>query len=153
MLESKRFSIWRRLGQRFLLEDQPPTGQGAQVFTQILPTTDADTLLRQPTWVRNSVDLTGSGSAFVATHTVPAGERWTILAYTRQSTSAATEVDIRPEGQSLSMQIGVYGTSSELVHDLNLVMNPGDAIGLVETGDAGDGSKYIFLYYLSEDAY
>ena len=148
MLQSKRFSIWRRLGLRFLLEDQPPAGAGAQVFTQILPVTQADDLLKVPQVEAGSEDLSGSG--YVAYFTVPSGERWVILRYRFAGSTGTTGMQVVISGERV--QIG-DNTNTAASENVNIPLDEGDSIGLASTGNGSDTAIVFNVLRSKEDAY
>lgn len=80
MLDSKLFSLWRQMGGRFDLEDQPPGGLGgAKVSTVIQPVSDVDQLVR--VYELKQLTFTSAAASWVSMFTLPANERWTILRY------------------------------------------------------------------------
>lgn len=75
-IPSKQFLLWQRLYARFLLEPSPSLGPTAGVSSLVIPTTDADRLLRRQEIERHITTITGTGPFIM--FTVPNGERWTI---------------------------------------------------------------------------
>lgn len=77
---TKQFDVWRRLAERFLLdEEDPSSADRPRLLRSIQPITDADALLRTPTGINTTAAVTGTG--VVTAQIIPDGERWTIYSY------------------------------------------------------------------------
>ena len=76
-IPSKKFTVYQRLYGRYKLEPRPAEETPSpDLSTTILPTTDADKLLRVPSAQSFTVTVAGTGS--ITAFTIPAGERWTV---------------------------------------------------------------------------
>lgn len=141
-LESRQYAIWRRLGRRFLLEDQPPGGPGAAVGTAIIPVTSADDLLRVPEIQQATVDIQAAAGAFVTFFTVPAGERWHLRTLWREGTTAESNVAVRAPGSADIALLGVAGTGEVTVLNPGIIEEAWN-LGMLSTGNAGDAARTL----------
>jgi len=148
LLPAKRFNVWSRLYNRFLLEPLPAVGSNAYVAPVIQPVTDADRLLQTLALESSTVSITSAIGFVVAT--VPSGQRWTvqfmrvrrssgtwthntflirsnldipmeIRNYTQTATSELWEL-LKPleldEGWQLSVNVDTWSVTGNMVTDL-----------------------------------
>jgi len=156
LLPAKRFNVWSRLYNRFLLEPFPAVGSNAYVAPVIQPVTDADRLLQRLEIESSTVSVT-SAIGFVVT-TVPKGERWT-LQFMRVRLSSGTWTHntflIRSPADT-PMEIRNYTQSStselwELQKPLDL--DEGWQLSVNVDSFSSTGNMITDLLVLKEDAY
>lgn len=149
---AKRFDVWRRLYNRFLIEPFPAgEGDTPGVATTIFPVTDADKLLSVQVSATATNNLTAGAGTYVPYFTVPTGKRWRVKNFMRFGTTAVSAILVLVSGSAavhLNQQV-VAG--QELVLDLPLDEN--GSMGLITTGDAGDGAVRADIVYEEEDAF
>lgn len=152
-LFSRQFQLWSRLINRFTLEPSPVEDNPApMVDTTIYPITDADKLLSIPTIASDAtMDIQAAAGSFVVAFTVPAGERWTLLAAWREGTSGASSIMV--SDGSLSQRLTIQDTAGQVFNTTRVDLPEGWSIGLETTGNAGDSARDILALYLVEDAY
>jgi len=153
-IPSKAFDIWRRLYTRFDLEPGPAVGGAPEVGTSIIPVTQVDDLLRLPKLkVSASTDLSGAGALTIPMLIVPGGERWKLVSLFRTSTIAASRIKVIDEG-GVTVNLSKGGTAEELyIPGEGMVLDEGWALGMVETGDAGDTAELLQAHVEVEDAF
>lgn len=152
MLESKQFGLWRRLGRRFLLEDQPPAGLGAHVGTTVHLVTDAGVLLRTPTLDVATIDISAAAGAFVSYFVVPRGERWIMKAIWRVGTTGSSRVLLRDSPVTNTMNLSVGGTG-EAVLTNEIAIDEGWDLGMESTGNGGDTTITLRILYERDFAF
>lgn len=144
-IPSKRFDVWRRLYSRFLLEPEPLVGSRAAVSTVIQPITDVDTVVSESSIRRAGFDLTGASGTFKG-FTVPAGERWRPGLLHREGTTGNThlQAELLDEDSALAViTISPNVTSEQFADVRGLILDEGERIGFVNSGNAGDGSRVL----------
>jgi len=152
MLVSKAFEIWRRLGTRFQLEDQPATGMGVHVATTIFPVTQADELLKTAMTQRTSaVNLDVTAGQFVIVFTVPDDERWRLRSAWRSATTAATQMAVRVGADFAN--ISLSQTGEDVVANLDMLLESGNEVGMIATDNVGDNSRDMHIVYEFELAF
>jgi len=156
LLPAKRFNVWSRLYNRFLLEPFPAVGSNAYVAPVIQPVTDADRLLQALAVESSTVSVTSAIGFVVAT--VPKGERWTVQ-FMRARLSSGTWTHntflIRTPAD-VPMEIHNYTQSSaaelwELLKPLEL--DEGWQLSVNVDTFSGTGNLITDLLILREDAY
>lgn len=80
-IPSKRFEVWQRLYARFLLEPEPAEGSEAAVSSLVVPTTDADLLIRRIAVHQGSSGHAAGTAETLVAFTVPVGIRLTVRAW------------------------------------------------------------------------
>ena len=148
---SRIFQLWTRLYRRFLIEPYPVGDAGPSVSTTIQPTTDADELLRNPTGISANGDLTGSAGGAVTYYIVPAGERWTLRHLYRELTTANSQIYLFTGGFTIFLT--APATAAGRQDGLNIRLSAADQIGMIASGDAGDGAIFLQVVYEIEDAW
>lgn len=147
---SKRFDVWRRLYQRFLIEPFPSDGD-VGVSTIISPTTDADALLRTTLIAGYTLSLIGSAGTFVNAVTVPDDKLWVVKGLHRAATTAVSQVDMRLGGSGFHFSISA---TAELYIPINDIRLPeGGNIGMLATADAGDSAINLLAIYEEEEMF
>lgn len=146
-IPSKRFSIWRRLTERFQLEATPAMpGEPPSVVPHLQPITNIDTLLTAIAVGASAYDISaGSGSTTIAT--VPNGKRWRLKYLSRTSSAAATTVNLDISGATLPIILAA--TSGSLLFPIDFLMEEGDRILATNTGNGGDTA--VTFRYLAEE--
>ena len=116
LLPAKRFNVWSRLYNRFLLEPFPAVGSNAYVAPVIQPVTDADRLL-QALAIETTTVVVTSNATFVVV-TVPPGQRWTVSFWrTRLSSGTWTHNTFAitsPTGDAMTIHEYAESATSEL---------------------------------------
>jgi len=139
---SKRFDLWRRLYDRFLIEPFPASeeGEGPAIGTTILPVTDADALLRDPDLQTSTQAQTTSAIVY---YTVPAGERWYLVGYHAFRVGGDRDVNaVAVSNGVMAMNIDAFTAVSERVHHFpeKLRLETGWTIRLDGNGGTTDGN-------------
>lgn len=116
LIPAKRFGVWIRLYERFLLEPSPAVGSNAYVAPVIQPITDADRLLLRPDVRIFTVSITTSQTFDMAT--VPQGQRWKVY-FVRMELAGGTwthnRIDFQdPGGQAIAVDEYAQTGGSEL---------------------------------------
>ena len=155
MLGSKAFQIWRRLAGRFSLEDQPPSGLGANVSTVISPVTNVDALLSEAKVVTNDTAALGLGIQTVIT--VTTGKRWTVHCYqlTRLNNDRNIDAVYLFDG-TLAVFVETFtaaGTRNSGIAISPFTLDEGQSIQVDITGGTTDSSYRCRLWVDEEDAY
>lgn len=149
VIPSKRFTLWTRLYSRLLLEpDALREGGLVGVLPYVMVTLDGDALLRTPSAQNGGLDLRGASGNFVAAGTVPANERWTLGMSQRGGTSSNSNAAVSVGGVVLNRSLPA--TPTEMVDMTGTVLDPGDAVGMLSTGNAGDNGNNFQWYYQLE---
>jgi len=153
-IPSKAFDVWRRLYARFELEPGPVVGSAPEVGTSIIPVTQVDDLLRTPRLIKSALtDLSGAGSLTIAMVTVPAGERWRVITIFRTSTIAGSRVKVI-DTEGVNANLSISGTGERMVEPgATMTLDEGWALGMQETGDAGDTSEQLHVWADVEKAF
>ena len=146
-LPAKRFDVWRRLYERFLLEPDPAKQSRAEVGTLIVPVTQVDVLLLASAGDRTAYDLTAASGTFRGL-TVPAGERWYLGKMERDATSGNTRMLLVVSG--FSIHLNTLTTTEQFYDAEAVILDVGDQVGIITTGNAGDGSRVFALQYRVE---
>jgi len=145
-IPSKRFDVWRRLYARFLLEPGPTSGSRAEVSVVIQPITDVDAVIARSVIQRAAFDLTGSSGTFKG-FTVPPGERWRPGNIHGEATTGNTHIRALLHAESGTpdtvLTLSLNDTNEKLADVRGLILDEGDAIGWVNTANAGDGSRVL----------
>lgn len=156
LIPAKRFSVWSRLYERFLLEPSPPVGSNAYVAPVIQPVTDADRLLRTPTIATVLVSVTAVGDTVF--HTVPAGERWT-LGFMRASRGSGTMTHSSffvADIANVPMLVALYPSEAEThLQEFSqpLIVDEGWDIGVGFDAHSVTGDVRVTILYEREDAF
>jgi len=148
---ARRFDLWRRLYNRFLIEPFPAESAGPAVSTTVQPVTDADALLRVPTIQNATGDLEVAGGAHVAYFTVPAGKRWNLIWALRGATTGSSQVTIAIAPAEMTL-FGV-GTVVAAQSIVGVRLDEGDSVGMAATNNAADGAITLQVLYEEEDAF
>jgi hypothetical protein len=136
-LFSRRFSLWRALEDRLLLEATPASETTPMVSEVVVPVLSADLLLQTPTVNTANADLSVAAGTPIKIYTVPDGEEWRLVQYRREST-AANSVMFIEVGSAHRMGLDAGSTSEANLDMRGFIMRPGDSLGMEATGNAGD---------------
>lgn len=93
-------------------------------------------------------DLTPGAGTYVPYFTVPRGERWHILVIRRFSSTGNTA--IAASVNSVVCYLTPTGTSADPIL-YSFELGEGDSIGMVTTGNGGDGAISLHLFYEVEE--
>lgn len=149
-LESKRFSLWTRLTQRFALEAQPNMGPPVpSVATMIVPVTDADQLVKDPLARASSENLTAGAGSYVPYQTVPVNERWYVYFLRRGASTGTTLITITYGGAG-PYSFTMADTAGSLLHLGGMRFAAGDTLGMVTTGNGADTAIPLSVWYERE---
>ena len=156
LLPAKRFNVWSRLYNRFLLEPLPAVGSNAYVAPVIQPVTDADRLLQRLEIESSTVSVTSAIGFVVAT--VPKGERWTVnIMRVRLSSGTWTHNTFLIRSPAdIPMEIHVYtqSSTSELWEPITpLELDEGWQLSVNVDSFSGTGNMITDLLTLKEDAF
>ena len=149
-LLTKRFAIWQRIYERYLLEPlngaQPTTPQVSEV---IVPVINADTLLRTPVMDAITLDLDVATGTLVIAFTVPEGQEWELVQIDIDGTTANHRIRQTSAASAASINISLLTTSQEIIRDFYQprIMQRDDTIGVFGTNNAGDANRTISIYY------
>lgn len=139
-----------RLVARFTLSINPLLPDPMQILRQIVPVTIMDELVKVPKAGTSTHDLTGTAGTFQTAFTVGKGKRWTVNWIQRGATTANSAIRITIGGVDLSPADA--GTAAER-HSETWYMDQDDTIKIMQTGNAGDGSRTIQIHYIEEDSH
>jgi hypothetical protein len=155
VLGSKAFQIWRRLANRFDLEDQPPSGLGANVSTLVQPITNVDALLTVSLTGTNDTAALGGGVQIVIT--VPAGKRWKIYMYQLTRLTGDRNLDaVWVYDGTNNVFIETFtaaSTRNSGVLNTPIPLDEGQSLQVDVTGGTTDSSYRCRLWVDQEDAY
>jgi len=144
--------IIRRLINRFDLQEYPIDPNEAFLLQEVvMPVTQIDELLKQTYTTDVAKDLSAVAGTFVAYNTVPGGKRWKLKHGARSVTTAATRVVVVIGG--VQQYLSVAGTTEALVETKDILIDEGDEVGMLTTGNGGDNSRWFWLTYEEEDAW
>ena len=146
-IPSRALEIWRRLYTRFSLEPGPASVV-PDVSKTIWPVTQVDPALRRSVGDNKNLDLTGTSDDFVAARTVPAGETWYLTSIGLRSSAGACLPALKIGTKTVGL--GVKGTAGTYV-TLRHKLDPGDQIGALAGGNAGDGARRFDASWEEED--
>jgi len=158
-LDSKQFEVWRRLGVRFLLEDQPPGIVGAGVTKTIQLISNADHLLVEIKGVSVTTAYTMGQSGSFTIAEVPEGKRWRIfaVAVSRTGDNRWDSVFYRDVSESVDVVFERTGDQTTFTSGLlgqPLPMDQGDLIRVGLDGNGVAGGNVVFNALIEEeDAY
>jgi len=152
-LPIKRFNLFSRLYQRYLLEPAP-VGDESQptMATEVVATVDADDILKDMQSQGDSVDISSGAVVFL---TVPANERWTLLRVRKGATANSVRVRaaVNPAagGDSALQQPLIGPTTSAVDVDLSqpFRLEPGGSMRL-DQGGGGDTGVDMTVFFLRE---
>ena len=144
---SRRMSLWTRLTERFLLErGMEGNGHVPQVATTVFPVIDAEAPLTDTVVdVSSGIDISAGGGFFVAFHTVPVGQQWTMKWAWREATLGNSQIAISDRDDFIYAT--EPGTGSEQVSINEVTLRAGQAMGMVTTGNGGDTSRGMRVLY------
>ena len=146
-LQSRRYELFRRLGDKLLLETGEARGFPPLVSRQVVAVIDASELLLDQTMAFASVDIQASAGAYTVYFTVPVGERWHLIWINREATTANTHVEINKSVADLNQQLSLDGTSFEIIEPKGIRLEANDTIGMITTGNAADSAIFMNLTY------
>jgi len=151
-LKSLAYNLFSRLYERFNLEPRPVEQiEQPSVANQIVPVTQADRLLQVLAPQSDTADISAAAGTLVVYFTVPAGRRWTIISSLKEATTANTR--IRATIGGTAMDIGPFGTAESVIVNSEWILDQGDDIGLLTTGNAGDSNRRLVLQVLEERSF
>jgi len=144
MANIRRNLLFRRLIARYDLE--PASLGPAQMIEAVLPTIDADRVLRTPKVQRTaSMDMQAGGVAY----TVPTGQIWTLVWLFKEATTAGTYLKVKIGGQLVTVTANETA-SAQLALPPTFTINAGDTIEVNGSGNGGDTARQITVFYLEE---
>lgn len=154
MVLTRKWAIWRRIAARLELENEAViVGERPTVSLQIVPVFNIDDLLRNSNNQESAAtDLSAAAGTYVAMLTVPDGKRWYVRHMYRSSTVANSEMLFSVNSEPV--QVSGPGTAAEAFSPgQELVLDEGDTMGMLTTGNGGDTGVTIKVHYLEEDAF
>lgn len=128
-------------------------GNGFPLLANMIqPVASVDEVIRTHSVFSENLDLTGGGSAHVAAVTVPVGRRYTLTHLIRGSSTGNTRLEVVKDGTRVPLSNSDANTLRML--EINpIVLGPGDTIGMLESGNGGDGSINTQGFYTDEVAF
>jgi len=149
VLPSKRFTIWQRMYNRYQLEPSPADSPATPgLFTVISPTIDVEDFNRALNSAITALDLTGSAGTVVAAVTAGVERRLRILAVSRDGSTANSAIAILVDSNMIPLT--ALSTSEAQLQPPRLYLGPGDSIGMLTTGDAGDDTRNCRVLFEEE---
>lgn len=143
--------VVQRLVDRLKLQGYPVDPNAAlQLAHAILPTMDVDRLLHETKLGSGTGDLTPAAGTFVPIFTVPAGKRWRLVGFWRDTTTGTTKVLVY-DGVAAFNASPIQTAEQTYWLGSPLWLEEGWQIGLRTNGNAGDGSRYLNILYEEED--
>lgn len=141
-----------RIKNKFSLKETIPRVIRLLPFTFFF--SSIDKLLQSPQLEKSAaIDISGVAGTYVPMLTVPAGKRWTVNFLMRSLTTANSRLVALDSSQGASTMLEPVGTAETFHYNLNLLLDEGDTLGMLTTGDGGDASKRILAWVIEEAAY
>lgn len=147
VLRSRQFDLFKKLGAKLLIEDEAAQDAPPVVLRGITPVIDVSRLLISEDALRSALDLSGNASASVFYFTVPAGERWHLRWFHRDSTNVATQIQVRKTRASISLQFSPNTAGAQFGSFEDIILEEFDQIALIETGDPGDTVVFLHIMF------
>lgn len=108
---------------------------------------DLDALLEEAVADTNgALVLTPAAGSFVEAFLVPVGEVWELLMITRSLTTANSNIGARIGGQYIPLSPPAT-TALTVWTGRGYFFHPGDQLGMLTTGNAGDGARVLDIWY------
>ena len=149
-LRSRRYDLFRRLTGKLLIEDEQASVFPPAIDRLISPVLDVTDLLLDTIGVQVNRDLSGTVGTYTAYHTVPEGERWFTIWVVRENTVANTHVEIEIAEGGIQFQLVADGTVTQFFSMAIFILDEGDSVGMLTTGNAGDTNIFVNLMYRRE---
>ncbi|HIB66170.1 MAG TPA: hypothetical protein EYO33_13905 [Phycisphaerales bacterium] len=144
MANIRRNSLFHRLIERYQLE--PETLEPATMLEVVLPTIDADKILQTPTVARDANFNFQTGGVV---HTVPSGERWSLIWLFKEATTGNGRLKVKISGTLIN--ITAQGTTEIATgFPAGFILEAGDTMEADGTSNAGDSARNVSLFYLKE---
>ena len=157
-IPSKRFSLWTRLYNRFILEPGPAAESRTAVGTTIVPVTFADLLLRESRGqTGDTPSITAAASGFFVGLTVPSGLRWHVLVVDFFRASGDNDVDqIRFGDVSRSVDVVISrfagAANQSTVLGSPLPLDEGDTISVRADGTGAGATVFTVRAWVEEES-
>ena len=138
------------------LKTRVARGEDVQLSGELVVVLNASDFLYDAQGRASAADLSGGAGTFVTYYTVPVRKRWHITRYWRGLTLATTRVSAQMREQGTDppvkaeIQITTNGTAQES-GEMDLVLDPGDSIGMRATGNVGDTGVQLCIAIREED--
>jgi len=118
-IPSRALEVWQRLYRRYSLEPGPASVP-PDVSKTIIPTTDADQLLRTPGNQQATLTNPGSGAGGVTFLTVPTGERWIlyVIAIIQGASTTHTELLLFDPVEQQSTIVAKYAATADRIEQM-----------------------------------
>jgi len=149
-LEVRNTSIVRRLTNRLSLFPML-SAKMMGLLPFVSPVTSVDELLKQSKSGSYTLDLTGSG--YVEALACPDGKRIYLKHAFMQTTSGACQIKVKVNRDSSILSWEPTSTTGRQIEFYGQPIEEGGSIGVGATGNAGDGSRKLILFYEEEDAF
>ena len=94
--------------------------------------------------VNTDIDLSGTADVYLAVFTVPQVEKWLLKWVTRDSTTASSRVVAEINGNVIQL---TDPATARLNTAMEILLEPGDSIGMFTTGNGGDASREMWIAY------
>ena len=146
-IEIVKKDFWRRLKERFSLEDY---GLGTKAFMSdsVQPVTSVDEVQKEPHVLSGSFDISGA-VAWQTLWTVPAGKRWHLkMAFKGVSTGTSY---MRINDGSNFMELGDATTTVLVSYFTDVRLSAGWLIETLQTNNGADVSRTRGILYEEED--
>jgi len=141
---------FRRLNRRYSAFGGPTTFPTMR--NDVQPVTILDEVLIENQPINESLDLRGAGSLHVVAFTVPSGRLFQLTHWFRGSSGGNTRVEVVLQGERIILESS--GLSSEQIINLTpIFMEPGDTLGMLESGNAGDSTISLQAIGRIQDAF
>jgi len=115
-------------------------------------TLDVDDLLSDVLWVDKGLNLSGAGGTPLVAFTVPADERWTLLAWIFDAVVVSSSVWLFTPGGAAAVRLYV-GTAADYQNSKSIPLEPGWTIRRYTTGDVGDAAVGSSILYRRRKIY
>jgi len=148
VVNSDLYRAFSRLATRLRFKDAPAVTTG--VSSNVIAVTDFDELLREIKVLAVTADIS-SGSGSSTYFTVPSGKRWQILRIEMPATSGSTHPFYGLAGGNVDLMSNATGARFHVGNKDPL--DQGDTIKIVNTGNGGDSSREMVVYYTQEDSF
>lgn len=144
--------IYPRLRDRLQLSDNPTENNQIILAKTILPITNIDDLLAAAALAEETKSLTGAAGTQVPYFTTPTGKRWRIMALYRFATTGNSNLYITDGTSQMRLSVSAV-TAAFLGLGKDFYINEGWQVGMLASGNAGDGAIKLQIWYTEEDAF
>jgi len=148
----RAYSIWRKFIPRFDVEPGTISVPEPAIGDIITPISDVDRMLETYERQAPALDLSASAGTHVVAQGATANQRLTILWVHKPATTANSAISVSllsVGGAAATFQLTLVGAAEEILYG-PFVIQDGDSVGMLTTGDAGDNARTFRIRYMTE---